>query len=415
MSVIDDFLIGVELPRMVPVRQVFSDDAVADVEQAVRDQFTRPEIASRIVPGMSVAVGVGSRGLSELPIIVATTIQELKQLGAKPFIVPAMGSHGGATAEGQVDLLAHLGVTEQSAGCSIKSSMDTVELGHLPSGLPIYMDKNAMQADGIIVINRVKPHTSFSGGIESGLAKMLTIGLGKQRGAESCHAEGFGRMAQNVYDMSIYKLAHTPFLFGLATVENSYDKVCVVEAIPNEQIMEREAELLVEARGRMPRILFRPLDVLIVDQMGKEFSGTGMDPNITGRAATPFVKTSQEVTKMAVLDLTDNSAGNATGIGLADICTRRLFEKVDVAATYANCITSTVLGNARIPVTMETDLDAVKLAVKTCNVPDLSKVRMVRLSNTLHLETILISEALLPEAIENPAIEVLGEPRALEF
>ncbi|MBY6153799.1 nickel-dependent lactate racemase [Vannielia litorea] len=415
MSVIDEFLANVELPRMVTVRQVFADNAVTDVASAVRAEIARPEIAALVRPDMSVAVGVGSRGLAELPTLVRTTVDALRALGARPYIVPAMGSHGGATPEGQIKLLGKLGVTEESAGCPIRSSMETVELGRLPNGLPILMDKEAMQADGIIVINRVKPHTSFSGTIESGLAKMVTIGLGKQQGAESCHALGFGKMAENVLEMARFKLANTPILFGLATVENAYDRISRIEAVAGDRILEREPELLAEARGNMPRILFRPIDVLIVDRMGKEYSGTGMDPNITGRASTPYVTTTQEVGKMAVLDLTENSGGNATGIGLADICTRRLYEKIDFPATYANCITSTVLAGARIPVIMETDRDAARIAVKTCNVPDLDQLRMVRLSNTLHLEEIQISEALLPEARSNPSVEILGDPRPMMF
>ena len=415
MSVIEQFLTTVDLPRMAPVRQIFPDDAVRDVAAAVREEFAKPGNAALVRKGMTIAIGVGSRGLADLPVLVRTTVEELLRLGARPFIVPAMGSHGGATADGQQALLAKLGVTEASAGCPIRSSMDTVKLGSLPNGLPILMDKAAMQADGIVVINRVKPHTSFSGMIESGLAKMITIGLGKQQGAESCHAHGFGMMAENVLEMARFKLAHSPVLFGIATVENGYDRVARVELVRNEHILDREPELLKEARASMPRILFRPLDVLIVDRMGKEFSGTGMDPNITGRASTPYVNTTQEVGKMAVLDLTDSSSGNATGIGLADICTRRVHDKIDLIATYANCVTSTVLAGARIPVIMENDRDAMRMAVKTCNAPDPSKLRMVRVPNTLHLEEILVSEALLPEVEASDALEVLGPARAAEF
>ena len=252
-----------------------------------------------------------------------------------------------------------------------------------------------MEADGIVLINRVKPHTSYSGVLESGLAKMLAIGLGKQKGADATHVRGFGEFAQNVIDMARYKIAKARVLFGVASIENAYDRIARVEAVPAEAILEREQELLREARDNMPRILFNPLDVLIVDYMGKEFSGTGTDPHITGRASTPYVKTRQQVAKMVILDLSEKSHGNATGMGLGDVCTRRLFEKIDYEATYANHITSTVLGHGKIPMIMESDLRAVQLAVKTCNVTNLRKVRMARIPNTLHLEHIEISEGLL--------------------
>lgn len=415
MSVIDELVDGVALPRMVRVRQVFPDTVLADVAAALREELRRPAIVGRIKPGTSVAVAVGSRGLADLPVLVRTVVEELRACGAKPFIVPAMGSHGGATAEGQVKLLGALGVTEESAGCPIRSSMETVELGALPNGLPVLMDRHAMAADGIVVINRVKPHTSFSGRIESGLMKMITIGLGKQKGADSCHALGFGEMERNVIEMARIKLARAPFLFGVASIENGYDRICKVTVVPPEDIFETEQSLLAEAKRNMPSILFNPLDVLIVDAMGKEFSGTGMDPNITGRASTPYVETRQCIGKMAVLDLSARTHGNATGIGLADICTRRLFDKIDFDATYANHITSTVLAGGKIPIVMKNDRQAVQLAVKTSNVADRDRLRLVHIPNTLHLETIRIAETMLDEARTHTGIEVIGEPEPWAF
>lgn len=415
MSVIDELVDGVALPRMVRVRQVFPDTALADVAAALREELRRPAIVGRIKPGTSVAVAVGSRGLADLPVLVRTVVEELRAREAEPFIVPAMGSHGGATAEGQVKLLGALGVTEESAGCPIRSSMETVELGALPNGLPVLMDRHAMAADGIVVINRVKPHTSFSGRIESGLMKMITIGLGKQKGADSCHALGFGEMERNVIEMARIKLARAPFLFGVASIENGYDRICKVAAVLPEDIFETEQKLLAEAKRNMPSILFNPLDVLIVDAMGKEFSGTGMDPNITGRASTPYVETRQSIGKMAVLDLSARTHGNATGIGLADICTRRLFDKIDFDATYANHITSTVLAGGKIPIVMKNDRQAVQLAVRTSNVADRERLRLVHIPNTLHLETIRIAETMLNEARAHAGIEVIGEPEPWVF
>jgi Lactate racemase N-terminal domain len=414
-DIIERLLKDVALPRMVRARQVFADRALPDVAAAVREQMRAPAIASLIRPGASIALGVGSRGLAELPLLVRTIVEELKHAKAVPFIVPAMGSHGGATAQGQVDLLAALGVTEASAGCEIRSSMETVEIDVLPNGLPVHMDANALKADGIVVLNRVKPHTSFSGPNESGLAKMLSIGLGKQKGAESCHALGFATMAQNVSDMARVKIAKTRILFGVATVENAYERIAVVEAVPAERILERDAALLEMARGLMPRLLFNPLDVLVIDRMGKEFSGTGMDPNITGRASTAFIQTTQRVSRMVVLDLSDRSKGNATGMGLADVCTRRLFGKIDLAPTYANHITAAVIGHAKIPMIMESDRRAVQVAVRTSNVPDLKRLRLMRIPNTLHLEHVEISEGLLDEAKGLPEVEIAGELRDWAF
>jgi hypothetical protein len=414
MAIIE--LVGdVALPRMAPVRQVFRDNALQDVEAALRNEIARPEIAATLKPGARIALAVGSRGLADLPLLVRTIVDELRRRGAEPFIVPSMGSHGGATAEGQTGVLRALGVTEDSAGCAIRSSMETVVIGTLPNGLPVPMDRIAFEADGIVVLNRVKAHTSFSGPVESGLMKMVAIGLGKQKGADACHSQGYVHMARNVIDMAKYKLERAPFLFGIATIENGYDRICKVSAVLPSSMHEEEIQLLLESKSNMPSILFTPLDVLVVDQMGKEFSGTGMDPNITGRAATPYVKTSQSVSKMVVLDLTARSHGNAAGLGLADLCTRRLFEKIDYEATYANVITSTVLLGAKIPVMMPNDRLAIQTAVKTCNVAQPDHVRLVRIPNTLHLEHIEISEGLLEEADRHSQVEILGAARDWNF
>ncbi len=414
-DIIERLLADVALPRMVRARQVFADKALPDVAAAVREQMRAPEIAACLAPGASVALGVGSRGLAQLPLLVRTIVEELKRAKAVPFIVPAMGSHGGATAQGQVDLLAALGVTQASAGCEIRSSMEAVEIDRLPNGLPVLMDANAMKADGIVVLNRVKPHTSFSGPNESGLAKMLSIGLGKQKGAESCHALGFATMARNVTDMARIKLARTKVLFGVATVEDAYERIALVEAVPAGRLLERDAALLEVARGLMPRLLFNPLDVLVIDRMGKEFSGTGMDPHITGRASTPYVHPAQRVNRMVVLDLSDRSKGNATGMGLADVCTRRLFDKIDLAPTYANHITAAVVGHAKIPMIMESDRRAVQVAVRTSHVPDLKRLRLMRIPNTLHLEHVQISEGLVEEAKGLAEVEIAGEPQDWAF
>ncbi len=415
MGIVDEILKSTVLPRMVRARQAFPADEVRDVAGTLREELRKPAIAGKIRGKRRIAMAVGSRGVAEIPLIVRVVAEELRKLGAEPFIVPGMGSHGGATAEGQTELLAGLGVTESSAGCPIVSSMDVVELGTLDNGLPVYMDRRAMEADGIVVINRVKPHTAFSGSIESGMVKMITIGLGKQKGADSCHAFGFGHMERNILDMAKVKLARCPFLFGIGTVENAYDRVAKIVAVPAEELIETEIRLLAEARERMPSIPFDPLDVLVVDRMGKEISGSGMDPNITGRASNPAIKLTRKTTRMAVLDLTAASHGNAVALGLADVITRRLFGKIDFEHTYANVLTATVTCSGMIPLIMENDRLAIRAAVKTCNAHDMGAVRMVRIQDTLHLGEIYFSEALLDEARGNPRLSLLGPPADIAF
>ncbi|MHC1761238.1 MAG: lactate racemase domain-containing protein [Negativicutes bacterium] len=415
MGIVTELLQDIPLPKMVRISQNFSTFAIQDVAATLREELRKPTIAGRVKKDMRIAVAVGSRGVADIPLIVRIVVEELKKLGGKPFIVPAMGSHGGATAEGQAAVLAALGVTESSAGCPIISCMDTVELGVLENRLPVLMDKNAMQADGIVVINRVKPHTSFSGANESGLAKMITIGLGKQKGADSCHMLGFQHMEKLIVEMARIKFQQAPFLFGVGIVENSYDKVAKIAAIPAEEIIECEKQLLVEAKKNMPKILFNPLDILVVDSMGKEFSGAGCDPHVTGRASVPYITMRQQTTRLVVLDITDQSHGNATGMGLADITTRRLVDKIDFDFTYANVLTATTVQAARIPLTVETDRLAIQAAVKTCNVAEKSRIRMVRIPNTLHIGHIYISECMLEEARQQSNITVLDEPAEFVF
>lgn len=410
MSIITDLLKDIKLPKMVSIRQNFPAEALGDVEAALRAELGRPAIVNRVKKGMRIAVGVGSRGMAEIPLITRVVVDELKRCGAEPFVVPAMGSHGGASAEGQRGVLANLGVTEASAGCPIVSSMEVTDLGVMANGLPVLIDKNAFEADGIVVINRVKAHNAFSGPNESGLVKMITIGLGKQKGADSCHALGFGHMAEFVVEMARIKLAKAPFLFGVATVENAYDKIKKVAAIPAEDIIEQERTLLTEAKANMPKLLLQPIDVLVVDQIGKEFSGGGMDPYTTGRAPTPHVTVGPEPNKLVVLDITDQSHGNACGMGLADTSTRRLFKKVDFDYTYANNLTSTVTLSGKIPMIFESDRLAIQAAIKTCNIADPAKVRLVRIANSLNIEEIAVSESLLAEAAGYPGLTVLGEP-----
>lgn len=409
MGILEQLLKDTPLPKMAKVRQIFDDTHLSDVEGVLKEQLNQEEIKTKIRPEMKIAIAVGSRGVDRIAEITAFTVEFLKELGAEPFIVPAMGSHGGATAEGQKEVLAHLGITEETAGCKILSSMEVVQVSTLPNGLPVYVDKYASKAEGIVVINRIKPHTAFRGRVESGIMKMISIGLGKQKGAEATHQLGFKHMAEHVPMMANMLLEKLPFLFAVATVENAFDKAAKIEVLSPEKIEEREIELLKLAKDLLPKLYFDKIDVLIIDEIGKNISGDGMDPNITGRYPTPYAYGGPEVTKMAVLDLTDDSKGNANGVGTADFTTQRLIDKMDSDATYANGLTSTVVGPTHISTVLPNDKLAFQAAIKTCNILDFTKVKMVRLKNTLKLGEIEVSECLLEHVKREPNLEQISE------
>ncbi|KEQ27356.1 nickel pincer cofactor-dependent isomerase, group 22 [Paenibacillus tyrfis] len=415
MSVLRTLLQDIPIPQMVRIRQKFDGTRLERPTEDLERELAKPGTIDRIKPGQQVAVAVGSRGVANIAAFTRTTIDAIKRAGAHPFIVPCMGSHGGATAEGQKEVLHHLGVTEEAMGVPIRSTMEVVQIDQLPNGLPVYVDKYAYEADAIVVINRVKPHTAFRGKIESGIMKMISIGLGKQKGAEACHQLGFKYMAENVPAMARIMLEKLPILFGVALVENAYDETCIVEVLPATQVEEREMVLLEIAKARLPKILFDQIDVLVIDYIGKNISGDGMDPNITGRYPTPYAHGGPDVSKMVVLDTTPETKGNANGVGTADFTTQRLVDKMDLAATYANGLTSTVCAPTKIATTLENDLYAIKAAVKTCNILDYTQCRLVRIRDTLHLGEIEISVNLLEEAKLHLDIEILTEPYDLPF
>lgn len=415
MSVLRELLKDIPIPKMVRIRQKFDAAKLDNPAEVLAEELRKPGAVDRIKPGQQVAVAVGSRGVANIALFTKTVIDAIKAAGAVPFIVPCMGSHGGATAEGQREVLHHLGVTEEAMGAEIRSSMEVVQIDQLPNGLPVYVDKIASQADAIVVINRVKPHTAFRGPIESGIMKMIAIGLGKQKGAEACHQLGFKYMAENVPAMARIMLDKLPIVFGVALVENAYDETCMVEVLPAAQIEEREKQLLEIAKSRLPKILFDQIDVLVIDYIGKNISGDGMDPNVTGRYPTPYAHGGPDVSKMVVLDLTPETKGNANGVGTADFTTQRLVDKTDLAATYANGLTSTVCAPTKIATTLENDYYAIKAAVKTCNILDYTTCRLVRIQDTLHLGEIEISVNLLEEARKHPDIDILTEPYEWQF
>ncbi|WP_368658883.1 lactate racemase domain-containing protein [Metabacillus halosaccharovorans] len=415
MGILQDLLKDIPVPKMAKVKQNFDDTKIEDLEQAMNEKLQQVSIRSKVKPGMEIAIAVGSRGMDRLVEITAHTVQFLKDLGAVPFIVPSMGSHGGATAEGQREVLAHLGVTEESVKAEIRSSMDVIKLGELPNGLPVYIDKYASQADGIVVINRIKPHTAFRGPVESGIMKMISIGLGKQKGAEATHQLGFKYMAENVPAMAKMMMEKTPILFGIATLENAFDRVARIEVLPVEEIEEKEPALQALAKQLLPKLFFDQIDVLVIDEIGKNISGDGMDPNITGRYPTPYAKGGPDVNKMVVLDLTHQTEGNANGVGTADFTTQRLVDKMDREVTYANGLTSTVCAPTKIATTLANDKDAIKAAIKTCNILDFTKVKMVRIKNTLEIAEIEVSEALIDHVTQHPDMEQLSDFFELPF
>jgi hypothetical protein len=414
-SVVSDLLKDIALPKMVKVKQKFDRPRIDDIVSTVQNEINKKEIAENIKPGQKIAITVGSRGIANIALIIKTLVKAVKELGGQPFIIPAMGSHGGATAEGQIEVLHSLGVTEEYINASIRATMEVVKIGETEDGRPVFIDKYAAEADGIIVVNRIKPHTAFRGKYESGLMKMMTIGLGKQKGADTCHEAGFKYMSYNVPLFANAILKNANILFGVALVENSYDETSKIIALKKEEISEKEPELLLEAKRLMPKIKFEKFDILIVDQIGKNISGDGMDPNITATYCTPYASGGPEIQRVVVLDLTEETHGNAVGMGMADYTTKRLFEKVDLEKTYPNALTSTVPHTVKIPMILKSDREAISAALKTCTDIDKRNPKIVRIKNSLHLEEIYISEALLEEAKKDHGIEILEDPKYLEF
>jgi hypothetical protein len=405
------------LPHMTPVRQKFPDRHITDIRGEIEGLFRRDGKMKRIRAQCRIAVAVGSRGINSIDQITRTVIDELKRLGTRPFIVPSMGSHGGATADGQRKVLTAFGITEEAMSVPIVSSMETVQVGTLDDGTPVWIDREALAADGIVLINRIKPHTAFVGDYESGLLKMVAIGLGKHRGATAFHSCGLDRFGELLPQLGRAVLAKAPILFGLAIIENAYDRPARFEIVWNEDMIGREKALLVEARALMPRVMPDNLDVLIVHEIGKEISGSGMDPNITGRSSSPYFKreNSLKVQRIVVLNLSKGAGGSAMGIGLADFTTDKVVNAMNLDTTWINCITAGVTASGKIPIHMPTDREAILLALKTCARVIHPQSRIVWIRNTLALERIRVSVPLLPEIEGNPKLEIAGVPEPMPF
>lgn len=407
------------IPKMFRAKQTFPAEKIEpkDIPAVVWEQMGQEQFASLIKPGMSIAITAGSRGIRNVDIITKAIVDFVKSRGADPFIVPAMGSHGGATAEGQREILAGYNITPESMGCPIKSSMEVVELGYSERGRRVAIDKNAYEADGIIVSCRLKPHNAFRGPYESGPCKMMTVGLGKQVGASVVHGDGMDVIAQNIPTMAKVVLEKAKILFAIPCIENAYDETSKIEAILAKDILKREPELLKFAFSNMPKLIVGETDVLIVDEVGKNYSGTGVDPNITGTFSTPYATGGIKVQRTCFLNLSEESHGNALGCGLASAITKKIFDDMDIEKMYPNCITSTVLASARIPCVVANDKEAIQICIRTCNKIDREKARMVRIPNSLHIGEIMLSEAYYEDvkAGKYPGVEALDEPEVLEF
>jgi len=416
-DVINSLLDPIALPRFVRVRQRFSSPPPLDLNPHLTKAIASSAEYDQIKEGEEVAIAVGSRGIDRQIEVVRILVDAIKKRGATAFLVPAMGSHAGATSEGQAAMLRTLGFTKEAVGCDIRATMETVELGRTADEehLPILTDKNAFGADHLIIVNRIKPHVCFRGRHESGLMKMIAIGLGKQQGAEIAHNLGFGRMADHITTIASEAIPHLPLLFGVALVENSAHQCAHVELIGPTQIPDREAELLNLAKEWSAHLPLKTFDALIIDQIGKNISGSGFDTNVVGRYHSSWLSGGPEIQRVAILDIADQSNGNGNGLGMADFTTVRAAEKFDFAQTYPNTLTALLTGGVKIPMVLPSDRQALQACMKTSHHEDWGDTTMIRIRDTLSLEEIEISENLIPTLAENPAIEIISEPYELPF
>lgn len=403
LGVYNELLKDVKLPKMYKVNQEFDRTCILNITEKVRKELLSFSKIS-LVRGKTVALAVGSRGIKHITEIVKTVVDTLQDCGAEVFIVPAMGSHGGVIAENQKKILEHLGITEDAIGIQIEATMDTDCIGYTPDGIPVYFDRNANQADYTISIARIKPHCSFRGIYESGMVKMSVIGLGKQKGADFCHRQGMANMGTNLEKIGRVHMEKSNLLCCLGLIENAYDDTCMLQVFAKNEIMEKEPDLLEIAKSYLPGIPFKNLDLLIVDEIGKDITGTGMDCNIVQRFTSEHMPTKPFAKRLVVLDLTDKSDGNASGVGLADITTRRVFNKMSFENTYPNNLTARTTAGCKIPMIMENDYNAIRAGIKTAPNVDYNAMRIVRIKNTLRLDEMEISEALVKEAKDMPNI-----------
>ncbi len=408
-----------QLPSIFRVRQTFEAPRVDDIEGEVRRELGKLRLDEQIKPGESVAISGGSRGIANIHRVTKAIVEVMKGLGAKPFIVPAMGSHGGGTAQGQRTVLESYGITEEYCGCPIRASMETVVVCQTAEGIDVHFDRHAYEADHVVVCNRVKPHTGFVGDIESGLMKMMLIGLGKHEGAKVYHrAIQNYSFAQIVRSVAARVLEKCDVVAGLAIVENGYDETAAIAGVPPSQFESREKELLVMARRLMPRLPFDEVHLLIIDEFGKDISGSGMDTNVVGRKIhdhKPASKETPKVKRIFVRGLTEATHGNAAGIGGTEFCTTRALRQIDIETTRINCLTAGAVSGAMLPLDFPTDLAAIEAALPTIGLVEPEDAKIVWITNTLELAEVECSAAYWDEARQRSDFEILSEPRPMPF
>lgn len=415
MSGITHLVEQMKIPRFVRVKQFFPHNELSEdqIISLIAENFAKPEIKNKIKPGQRICITSGSRGVSNIVLITKEIVRQVKALGAKPFIIPAMGSHGGATAEGQQSILTSYSITEETMGCPIISSMETVKIGHADEiDVDVQIDKNAYEADGIIVLNRIKAHTGFKGKYESGLMKMMTVGLGKQAGAYVAHAAGDDAMPERLFAIGSEIIRKANIILGVGLMENAFDKTFKIAFLQPEEIPEKEPELLNEAKEAMGKIFIDECDVLILEKIGKNYSGGGMDPNVVGRSRLPIGIKSE---RMGIFGLSEESHGNATGMGRADVATMKFFHQISFDDTYPNAVTDHDSSVYKIPLIAENDKECIQTSMAICLKMDTQNPRIIILKNSLEIEDMLISETLIPEAKTKPQLTITSEPFELEF
>jgi len=407
----------IQLPKMYHVTQTFQRPTVKDSSAVAKQELVRLGLDKKIAKGTKIGITVGSRGIQNLIPMLRTVVGFVKGCGAEPFLLAAMGSHGGGTEKGQKEVLDSLGITENELGAKVLTCADSEVISQTSGGLPVFIVKSALTLDGIIIVNRVKTHTSFKAKVESGLIKKLVVGLGGPKGAQQFHSFGQEELPRLLIEIGQVILNKLPVLGGLAIIENAYEETALVQGVDRDNMVEKEAELLIYSKSLMPSLPADVLDLLLIQEMGKNFSGTGVDTNIIGRARIHGVPepSKPDIKRIAVLDLSEESHGNATGVGLVDFITKKMVDKMDRPATYLNCLTSTFVVRAAIPMYFDTEEKLMEAALYSlCSIPA-DKLRLAVIPNTLFLAECLVSEALVPELRNRPAITVSEKPEEFKF
>ena len=407
----------VPMPKMVRIRQKYESDKIDDIKGHLINELENIKIDRSALKGKSIAITVGSRGIPHLPLMIRTLCDKLKEWGAEPFIIPALGSHGGGTVEGNLEVINGYGITEEAMGVPIKATMEVKLIGQMDDAVktPIYCDKYAAEADGIILFNKVKPHTDFKGYNESGICKMIAIGIAKHVGCSWFHKQGFDTFGERIPIVAKEFLSKMNVVMGIGVVQNAYDEISEIMAFTKDEIPEGDHKMLMIAKRRLPKLKFDNIDVLVIDRIGKNISGEGADPNVTGRGFMPGFEDDFHCKKLFIRGLTEQSHHNACGLGLADITTRRCLNSCDWESTWINLSTNTMIDGGKIPVYQNNDFEALRLAIRTCTKIDYSKARVARIRDTLTLGEIEISESLIPDIKDRDDVEIISEPYDLKF